>query len=385
MAQSQFTFEHIRSLLLVMLGLMYTSTIAEPTNRSDCKTLQRLITAMEALHYSPIEFTDKQSSAIFTNFLNELDPYQLYLTTTDRDVLFLYQYKLDDEILAGSCNFIDKVVDRYRIGLERAKGLITEIAQTPFDLNEIDTLYYLPAYTIEENTRQQMKIRWQKWLKNKVFSRLFSPSVTNPKPYELAIETIMKEEEAIRKAICIKELKMLDEKMKSLAAASNAVTDIFFNSITHQYDPHSDFFSISDKEIFETMLSDENLSFGLEVVENEAGNLEIAALVPGGPAWKSNELHKGDILQQLQIKGGQAYDLTLLTIEKLQEIFSEIGKEEVVLTVKKISGQLKSITLVKEVISNDENAINSFILDGEQKIGYISLPSFYTELENENM
>jgi len=339
---------------------------------------------MDELHFSPITYTDTVSSAIFEQFINELDPYQLYLTSADRDVLFLYQYKLDDEIRNEQCDFIGKVVDRYQKGMVRAQAIIKELAEVPFNLNHTDTLAYIPDYDLNDIEAEHLKDRWRKWLKYKVISRLFSPTSEQPEPFKVATDVLASKEVEIRKAICEKERKLIHEKLTSLEETSNFVTDIFFNAISHQYDPHSNFFSISDKEVFESLLADENLSFGFEIMENAEGNVEIISLVPGGPAWNSNDLHKGDVLQRLTLVDGTEYDLTLLTLDGMDNIFKRIKKEEVVLTVKKVSGQLKSIRLVKEVIRNDENAINSFVLSGEKKMGYISLPSFYTEMGNES-
>ena len=67
----------------------------------------------------------------------------------------------------------------------------------------------------------------------------------------------------------------------------------FLNVIAESYDPHTAFFSQDDKERFETALSSEAGSFGLELDENSNGEIEIKRLTPGGAAWRSNKLHKG--------------------------------------------------------------------------------------------
>lgn len=370
-------------LFAVLFSFSFHSIIAQE-DAPKCKTIERLVNALEELHYAPISYSDSNSATIFTRFIDELDPYHLYLTSTDRDILYLYKYKIDDEIRAQSCTFLNKTISRYSNGLEKAKELIIKQKEIAFDLKKNDTLVHIPAYSLAENESKALGERWRKWLKHKTISRLFSPSAEQPKPYLFSDDEILKKEEKIRRAICDKELRTIDEKLDELEASSNFVTISFFNALAHQYDPHTDFFSVSDKQLFEEYLSDENLSFGLEVAENKDGELEISSLIPGGPAWKSNVLHKGDVLQRLQLNDGTEYDLTLLTESRITSIIKKIEKEETIFTVQKVSGQLKSVTLVKEVISNDDNAINSFLLSGKSKLGYISLPSFYTEMENAN-
>src|SRR6185503_19716744 len=54
------------------------------------------------------------------------------------------------------------------------------------------------------------------------------------------------------------------------------------------------------------------------------------------------------------------------------------------LTVKKANGQVRSVQLRKEKMDGaDEDIVKSFLLNGVKKIGYVSLPGFYTEWENE--
>jgi carboxyl-terminal processing protease len=43
---------------------------------------------------------------------------------------------------------------------------------------------------------------------------------------------------------------------------------------------------------------------------------------------------------------------------------------------------VKTVALLKEKIREEENVVKSFILKGDKKIGYISLPGFYTEWES---
>src|SRR5688572_21233923 len=51
---------------------------------------------------------------------------------------------------------------------------------------------------------------------------------------------------------------------------------------------------------------------------------------------------------------------------------------------KKTDATIKTVFLRKEKIENEENIVRGFVLKGEKKIGYILLPGFYTEWENES-
>ena len=55
-----------------------------------------------------------------------------------------------------------------------------------------------------------------------------------------------------------------------------------------------------------------------------------------------------------------------------------------VLKFRKKDGTTRIVLLRKEKIENEENIVKGFVLKGEKKIGYILLPAFYTEWENES-
>jgi carboxyl-terminal processing protease len=131
-------------------------------------------------------------------------------------------------------------------------------------------------------------------------------------------------------------------------------------------------------------LSTEAFSFGIELDENEKGQVVIDKLVPGGPAWKSGELHEGDELLSLQWEGKLAVDMTGASLEDVDEMLNQSSHDRMVFKFRKADGGTVIVLLRKEKIENEENIVKGFILKGEKKIGYILLPGFYTEWGNES-
>jgi carboxyl-terminal processing protease len=166
------------------------------------------------------------------------------------------------------------------------------------------------------------------------------------------------------------------------AGYENYMASLFCDALTTCYDPHTAFFSKTEWENFQSHLSTESFSFGLYLDENESGDIVISRLVPGGPAWKSNELHKDDVITALQWTGKLAVDLTGADIDEAEDILSASNTGRMDVTVRKTNGLTKTVTLVKEKLREDENIVKSYILKGDRKIGYITLPGFYTEWEN---
>jgi carboxyl-terminal processing protease len=163
----------------------------------------------------------------------------------------------------------------------------------------------------------------------------------------------------------------------------NQVAEHFNNAIAQSFDPHTSYFSMNDKVNFESELSTTQYSYGFEVDENDNGDVIISRLVPGGPAWKSNELHKGDALIQVKWPTTNTYDLSIMDSYEMDALFEAAPSDTMDITVRKVNGQVKTVALKKAKISTEENTIKSLVLKGENDIGYISLPGFYTEWDND--
>ena len=65
------------------------------------------------------------------------------------------------------------------------------------------------------------------------------------------------------------------------------------------------------------------------------------------------------------------------------EKINESIHDRLVFKFRKPDGTNKIVLLRKEKINNEENIVKGFVLKGTKKIGYILLPGFYTEWENE--
>jgi carboxyl-terminal processing protease len=137
------------------------------------------------------------------------------------------------------------------------------------------------------------------------------------------------------------------------------------------------FFSPQEEENFQSQISTEEFSFGFIIDENE-GKIVVEQLIPGGPAWKSGEINKNDELLQLQWEGRDPVDISLMTAEETDKILDEYNHGNITVKIKKPNGTIRSVKLAKEKIETEEDIVKGYILNGEKKFGYISLPDFYT-------
>ncbi|MEI9943856.1 MAG: carboxy terminal-processing peptidase [Chitinophagaceae bacterium] len=352
--------------------------------RDKAIVLKRMI---EKNHYSPREVNDSFSVAVFEEMINTADPRRLLFTAPEYTQLTANRLNLDDELNGKGWVFFDLFSALYKKSLLRADTIINKIFQKPFDYNANETISSSSSrertYNFSADTKA-LTDRWSRYFKLLILDDVYdamNEDSTKKMTFKGALTSL---EPGIKEKIKRAELKSIKKILEDPNGYSTFVEDIYLNAIASSFDPHTNYFSTREKENFQAQLSTEVLSFGLDLEENDKGEIVIEHLVPGGPAWKSGELHKGDELLSLQWEGKQAVEINSAEIENVYDIIGESDRDRMVFKFQKPDGSIKIVLLRKEKINNEENVVKGFVLNGEKKIGYILLPGFYTEWENES-
>jgi carboxyl-terminal processing protease len=363
--------------------LAFVPKIYGQDEKNNCKKPLILTRTFENNHYAPRALDDSLSEDIFYRFFTLSDPDGLIFTTDDVESLSGYKYRLDDLIKSESCEFLDLFVRKYIQRLEEDDSLISLILSKPLDYNKQDSITFNMSMTSRQFPALNEKfLLWQKWLKYQVINRLIISAMADSS--SLDWNFIVKKESLGRQIVLKKEKTETENLIKSLKDNNSFISEMFLNAIATSYDPHSEFFSESGKKSFEASLSKEKRSFGIVLEENLYGEIVISKLVPGGPAWKSNELHKGDVMLKIKTKNGKIIDFLTGDTDNSMEVLSSETPEYIYLTIRKTDGTVKTLKLNSEIIKNEENNVSSYILKGNKTVGYISLPDFYTDFSQGN-
>jgi carboxyl-terminal processing protease len=150
------------------------------------------------------------------------------------------------------------------------------------------------------------------------------------------------------------------------------------------YDPHTEFFSPGKKDEFQGELGDKQLQFGFTLGEGKDAT-EITRLKPGSPAYKSGLIHEGDQILALQWDNNEEIDVSDATTDEVNVFISGEHGKSLTLTLKKSDGTTRKVTLQREkaALDDDNSKVRSFILKGNHRVGFISLPAFYTDWNGE--
>jgi carboxyl-terminal processing protease len=343
-----------------------------------------LKTLIERNHYNPRQVDDSLSSDIFKQFIEALDPKEEFLTLDDYQRLVAYRYKLDDELRGGSWSFLDLATKLYRESLKRADSIINSVLQKPLDFTIDENAVFTKDKTVSFSPNvTDLARRWIRWFKLVTLDEIYGARANDSSSKKSLRELLAKLESAVRQKIRSSETKNIKAILESPSGFENYVKDIYFNALATCFDPHTMFFSPEEKEDFQAQISTEEFSFGFDIDETGEGKIVIDRLTPGGPAWKSGELNKNDELLQLQWEGREPVDVSLMTAEETGGIMNQYNHGNMTIKIKKPNGTIRSVMLAKEKIETEDDIVKGYVLNGEKKIGYISLPDFYTIWEDE--
>jgi carboxyl-terminal processing protease len=162
------------------------------------------------------------------------------------------------------------------------------------------------------------------------------------------------------------------------------MADEYCKALASCYDPHTEFLPLTEEENFESKMGNERFRFGFAIKDDNNGGVLISELEPGSPAFKSGLLNKGDKFQTLQWEGQNAIDVSDADVSELTRIISQSNHDTLMITVKKADGGLRTVSLLKEQAgADDDTKVKSFLLKANKTFGYVSLPAFYNNWEDE--
>ena len=342
-----------------------------------CDKLNSLIAVMERNHVKPVQWDQKRSFQAFLRFLKVLDPRGLYLLEIDKRELTDLWQRMDLSGSSSDCRLLDELSVRYAARLNTADSLLNAAGDNPFNFSLADSMLLFYGAVQHAQNKVSFKEKWDRWLKYRLLKTAYSQTsraetvLHNPDSFTFY-------EPAWRKLVLHQERCEIQRKLAHPEGFKKRIGALLLNTIASSYDPHSAYFSEEDKRYFESSVSKESYSLGLNLGVGEQGEIVVESLVPGGPAWKSNMLNKGDRLLQMKWHGISPIDLSCLDRYEVEEMVRSSKGYALTLTVRKASGKVRKVTLIKEKLEADDNRITSFILRKDRPVGYIALPGFYS-------
>ncbi len=325
---------------------------------------------LDRYHYRNLTLNDSLSSVILDNYTTSLDYNKTFFLKGDVDSFEKYRFKLDDAIRAGNLNIAFDIYNVFQDRFFERMAIVDSILIKGFDFT-IDEKIETNRKEIQwSQSPQELDDLWRKTLKSQALSMTLSG-----KEYDKSIEVLEKRYTTYR--TIIRQHKPSD------------VYQIFMNAYTESYDPHTNYFNPMTAENFDIDLNRTLEGIGARLSKD--GDYTIVVdIIPGGPAYRSNELHKddriagvgqGDDGEIVDVVGWRNDDVVKLirgkkgTVVRLSVLKAEDG----------INATPKIVRLERDKINLEDMRASSDVykIDRNGKsysMGVIVIPDFYNSV-----
>ncbi|MGZ5286773.1 MAG: carboxy terminal-processing peptidase [Flavisolibacter sp.] len=334
-------------------------------------------------HYSPQDINDEFSKKVYAKYFEELDSEKNLFLKEDLATLNSFSTKIDDELKGAPVQFFLEVGKIFNKRTEEVSSVYQELLAKPFSFNNNESIVMDSKKTDFAGSPAERKEKWRKYLKYMTLQRyveLIEARESNKGKEGFVVKTDAELEKEARDKVKLA-MDRIFERYR-LKFNDDDKFSVYVNTITSIMDPYTEFMPPVDKRYFDEQLSGSFYGIGAQLTYEE-GNIKIASVLPGGPAQKSEQVEVGDAVVRVAQGKDSAVDLTGYSVEDAVKIIRGKKGTEVRLTLRKKDGTLKSLSLIRDKIVQDEAYVRSAVInEGTSRIGYIFLPEFYANFED---
>ncbi|MBL7871757.1 MAG: carboxy terminal-processing peptidase [Cyclobacteriaceae bacterium] len=323
-------------------------------------------------HYRKIKLNDSLSAAILDRYIKDLDNSKTYFLASDVKSFEKYKYAIDDLTRNENVNPAFEIYavfsSRYQ---ERMDYVLRTLVKQSFDYS-VDEYYETDRD--KENwatSKQELNDVWRKIIKSQA----------------LSLKLAGKKQDEIEKTL----LTRYERFNKSFSQfKSEDVFSIYMNAITEAYDPHTNYLSPKQSDLFKQQMSLSLEGIGAQL-QTENDYTKIVTILPGGDAQKSGKVHVNDLIIGVgQGKDGEIVDVVGWRIDDVVKLIKgpkgTIVRLLILPAKTGVNGPSEEITLVRDKIKLEDQAakkeVIKYQLQGRNsKLGVISLPSFYMDYD----
>jgi carboxyl-terminal processing protease len=367
--------------VFLAFNTMGTSNTPPPTKYE--KILQMVGEYLRQGHFSPKDINDEFSKKVYNLYFEDLDPDKNIFLQQDLASLNQFSTKIDDEIKGAPVQFFLEAGKLFNKRVEEAAGIYKEVLSKPFDFNVNEAVVTDPKKINFPASEAERKEMWRKRLKYLVLQRytdLLDARESNKGKEGFTVKTDQALEEEARNKVKASMDRTFERYRTKFD--DDEKFSVFVNTITSMMDLHTEYMLPLDKRYFDETLSGSFDGIGAQLGSDE-GNIKIVAIIPGGPAQKSNQMEIGDVIVRIGQGSDTPVEVAGFDVTDAVKLIRGKKGTEVRLTLRKKDGTLKTVSLIRDKIVQDESYVRSAIINqGSSKIGYIFLPEFYANFND---
>lgn len=379
------------SLLVAMAAV---SGVAAKTDFNEVG--KQMVIMLRNSHYERFEFDEKLAARFFDTYIKTLDGNKLYFLTSDIEVLRekygakLHQLIQDKEGMIAAQEIYSVFKARANARIDYAQQLLKNEDEFSFDTHREVMLDREDANW--PVTEQEAKQIWRDQVEQTLLSEVLRRESIADLAEKQGKENPLKDKKSPGEMISMRYERIL----KAINTADEEdIADQFFSAIAKSYDPHTDYFSMSEMERFMSGMKNSLVGIGALLQAEDDGATKISGIVVGGPADKEGSLKLNDrIVGVDHNNAGTELAMVDIMFEKLDRVVDMIrGKEGVEVRLKVepadgAPGEIKYVVIERGKVELKDELAKGEIIEmlrpdgGKRRLGFIRLPAFYADFED---
>jgi len=351
--------------------LFETSKPLSPTPQLS-KTAKKVIAFLRVGHYHHLDINDALSSKLLDNYISNLDKSRSYFTQQDIKEFEKLRLRLDNDLKKGNLSGAYYIFNRYKQRtIERLKYLLALLNKglDKLDFNKYESLHINREIALWPKSTAELDDLWRKRLKNAVLVLRLSDKT------DLEISKKLKS-------------RYSNQLKRAHQFKNNDVFQLYINTFTGMYDPHTQYFSPRTSENFNI-----NMKLSLEgigaVLQTEDEYTKVLRLVPAGPADNSGQLKPTDrIVGVGQDNSGKIVEVVGWRLDDVVDLIrgpkGSTVRLEILSADAKTDGATKTVAIVRDTVKLAEQSAKQEIIEIDQgghklRFGVIDIPAFYSD------
>jgi carboxyl-terminal processing protease len=346
---------------------------------------------LQNTHFSRAKWNKELSAKFLDTYLRDLDPRRMYFLQSDIE-RFQTEYgdKLHEMLLRKNSTVAAE--DIYKTYVTRAKEsstFINEVLKETFDFTKDESIERSRKNSPWPKDRAEWQGLWRASVKEAVLSEtLRRETVARLAKEQGKNDPLAKEKSPVEK-VRLRYERLLHSVTE---ADSDDMANYFLVAVTKTFDPHTEYMGYREIARFKDSMKNQLVGIGAQLQAEEDGATVIKGIVVGGPADKHGELKLNDrIVGVDSLNTGDVVDIMFMKIDKVVDLIRGKEDTEVRLKVEPAGGtpgETKFIVITRgKVEMKDEQASAEIIEKKDEKgvlrkLGWITLPSFYMDFDN---
>ena len=377
-----FCFKYLKifCFYFIFLALICCSVASSNVLEENEKYVFDVVNFLERYHYRKKNITNIHQfiSNINFNYVKALNYNNFFITKEDNQILLKPLYHNFEKIN----EFVEESKNIFSDRLATFSNEVYEAHQQKIDFS-LDEKYIFLEDDYFFDSLEELKKNWKQYYKYQILNLILTDEKYDSNS-KLSADELNVLEEKYRK----KNWQIVKRLLKTFYERdTKKFLDIYLNTVTSYYGPHTTYLNKTDAENFNTHMSGKFEGIGARLTLDDDDAIEVISVFPGGPAYKQGELKAGDkILAVAQEKEENFLDLQGFSLQKSITYIKGPSGTIVRLKVKKGDGNTRIISIKRGIVFIEETYAKSTIIsfnsniqdnDSNSKYGYLNLPSFY--------